>query len=60
MLEVSRGVGGFEIGPKQRYPTRTYSLLCFSENSHHIANYLLIPIEGAGFVVIKHELEVEE
>lgn len=47
---------GFESA---RYPSRTYSVLCFS-NERDIANYVLIPIEGAGFVVIKHEFEVEE
>jgi len=56
---VSHNVGGFELNPKQRYPARTYSLLCLSD-SRDISNYVLIPIEGAGFVVIKHELDVEE
>jgi hypothetical protein len=56
---VSHNVGGFELGSEQRYPSRTYSLLCLSEN-RDISNYVLIPIEGAGFVVIKHEIDVEE
>ncbi|NOZ58372.1 MAG: hypothetical protein GXO66_02150 [Euryarchaeota archaeon] len=61
MLEacVSR-TGGLGTAPGRRYPTRTYSLLCLSEGSRDISNYVLIPVEGAGFVVIKHELEVEE
>ncbi len=40
-----------ECGPK-----RTYSLLCPSGDTRML-NYLLIPVEGAGFVVIKQILE---
>ncbi|WP_457555995.1 hypothetical protein [Candidatus Pyrohabitans sp.] len=49
-----------EVKAGHRYPARTYSLLCLSGGSRGISNYVLIPVEGAGFVVIKHELEVEE
>ncbi|GEM_PF-2795366 len=37
-------------------PRRTYSLLCPSGDAR-ILNYVLIPVEGAGFVVIKQILE---
>ncbi|WP_456475549.1 hypothetical protein [Candidatus Pyrohabitans sp.] len=56
---VPHNVGTHELGSHQHYPSRTYSLLCFSEK-RDISNYVLIPIEGAGFVVIKHEIDAEE
>jgi hypothetical protein len=38
---------------------RSYSIFCPGGSPHTIENYLLIPIEGAGFVVIKQEIDID-
>lgn len=39
---------------------RSYTILCKGANPNCVENYLLIPVEGTGFVVIKQEIDIDE
>lgn len=38
---------------------RTHSILCLGKSNERVDNYVMIPIKKIGFIVIEHEIRVE-
>ncbi len=47
-----------EQADHERDIDRSYSIFCSGERSNIVENYIMIPIDGTGFVVIKEDIEV--
>lgn len=51
-----------EVIRKGNFPRsdKVHSIVCLSRSSENIDNYVMIPIEKVGYIVIKQEIEVNK